>query len=216
MSVQRGNEDPDPQDVFVNAKQPKLHQEYEPLFNPEGKGFALPKYVPPAHIPKLETDDIDQYQVKGIQADLGKSPMGGEVIHWIGLQGDKHVSLTSKWVHQNILENIRNKALRLGREYSMAIRDGKGKDFKVLPCKTFLTIPPSDTRTNDPPVEIIFSQNTCNYYYQGALDNCPCGSFANALAVMGYEMIADAFINLSPKWHQNGKFSMACISECGK
>ena len=49
---------------------------------------------------------------------------------------------------------------------------------------TFLKLPPGDARDDDPPENIRDMEKGLNYYYQGQVDNCLMGGFANAISQM--------------------------------
>ena len=131
------------------------------------------------------------YQITGIRAEVkkrGKStgsqkgPFNKKarnteyVTRWLGLQDSKYVALPEHWVDENIDIEIMQEAFRRG----LASLEGKytgGKD-------RFAKLPPGDARDDDPPENIRDKTRGLNYYYQGKIDNCLMGSFANAVAEM--------------------------------
>jgi hypothetical protein len=136
------------------------------------------------------------YQITGVRADIRwdrskkktagtfnkKSRNDKTTTRWLGLQNSKYVALPQEWVNVNVPDETVEEAWRRG----MAHLKGE-KLFGVK--ERFAKLPPGDTRDDDPPESIRCAEFGLNYYYQGKIDNCVMGSFANAICkMMGVHM----------------------------
>ena len=131
------------------------------------------------------------YQITGVRADIRwdrskkkthlafnkKSRNDQTVTRWLGLQNSKYVALPQAWVDKNVPDETVEEAWRRGMAHLKGEKMFKGKE-------RFAKLPPGDTRDDDPPESIRCKESGLNYYYQGKLDNCVMGSFANAISQM--------------------------------
>jgi hypothetical protein len=135
------------------------------------------------------------YQITGIRADIrwdrskkksnalyNKNARGHRTItQWLGLQNSKYVALPEDWLTKNVPDETREEAWHRG----MASLNGE----EILP--------PGDARDDDPPESICCLESGLNHYYQGKVDNCVMGSFANAISFMMGPKIAQELLD---KW----------------
>ena len=139
------------------SKPPKYDPQYIATCNPPGFEI-VPVALPPQPVP------AHHLQIRAIRAEV-HNKKGVEVTRWLGLQGDKYVSLPREWVDQNFDKKIRAEAIR------------RATSTRVL--HQFIKIPPGDSREDDPPMELRHTKGN-NYYYQGNDSNCLVGGLANA------------------------------------
>jgi hypothetical protein len=122
-------------------------------------------------VARIPTSSVPEHrmQIRGIRHEI-KMIRKKKVTRWIGLQGDKYVTLPSGWVELNFDPMILKEATeRAERNLS---------EKKIAP--RFLIIPPGDCREDHPPMDIRHRQGL-NYYYQGKVENCVMGGLANAV-----------------------------------
>ena len=120
-------------------------------------------------------------QVRAIRAEV-RSRGSTQIVRWIGLQGNKYVSLPTPWVEQNFELSLRNEALE------------RGTSLPNNEARRFVRIPPGDARDDDPPVQLR-STSGKNFYYQGKTDNCLMGGSVNAVFIMGGRDMAEDLLN---------------------
>jgi hypothetical protein len=94
-----------------------------------------------------------------------------KVTRWLGLQSGKYVSLPAEWVALNLDEGLLKEATEQAE--NALTKEG-------LANQRFLSLPVRDSRDDDPPSNLRDNQGL-NYYYQGQVDNCVLGGFANAV-----------------------------------
>lgn len=109
----------------------------------------------------------------------------------MGLQNDRYVGLTPKWVKDNIDQDVLDEALRRGKALLMG-------DDDLGQAEQFVRLPPRDARSDDPPVHLRNTDEGLNYYYH----NCLLGGFANAVFKMYGDHPAD---DLLLKWSPSAK-----------
>ena len=97
------------------------------------------------------------------------------VVRWLGLQNSKYVALPKEWVEDNIDGDIIDEAMQRGMAYLKGEKNYRAKE-------RFFKLPPGNAHKDDPPINIRDDHLGLNYYYQGKIDNCLMGSFANALS----------------------------------
>jgi hypothetical protein len=139
------------------SKPPKYDADYVATCNPPGFE-VVPVALPPQPVP------AHHLQIRAIRAEVQKIK-GVEVTRWLGLQGNKYVSLPREWVEQNFDKKIRAQAIQ------------RATSKQVL--NQFIKIPPGDSRDDDPPIKLRHTKGR-NYYYQGDDSNCLVGGLANA------------------------------------
>ena len=106
-----------------------------------------------------------------------KSRNDKTITRWLGLQNSKYVALPQEWVNLNVPDETVEEAWRRGMSHLKGEKLFGGKE-------KFAKLPPGNTRDDDPPESIRCHESGLNYYYQGKLDNCVMGSFANAISTM--------------------------------
>jgi hypothetical protein len=130
------------------------------------------EHVPVARLATSTVPDIF-LQIKAVRADIQmvlKDGLEETTIRWLGLQGGRYVSLPSDWVRLNFDPKLLDEA-------QARATAAKPKEDD---SNRFLIIPPGDSRDDDPPYSIRHSKGL-NYYYQGQVDNCVMGGFADAV-----------------------------------
>ena len=153
------------------SKTPKFDETFVASCNPSG--FELvPVALPPQKVPD------HHLQIRAIRAQIKNRRGGDAVTRWLGLQGEKYVSLPKPWVELNFSKKLREEAIELATSGSR---------------ERFLVLPPGDSRPDDPPIRLRDSRGR-NYYYQGEVDNCLIGGFANAVFWMFGEEKSDQLL----------------------
>lgn len=158
----------DPFCLDASSKPPKYNQSLVASCNPSG--FEV---IPVARAPSINVP-AHQLQIRAIRAQVKKGQ-----VRWVGLQGDKYVSLPLEWVQLNFDPGLLAEALSRGTNDPNEIR--------------FVRLPPGDSRLDDPPVPIR-DVSGLNYYYQGEKDNCLMGGLANAAFWMWGSEMADQLL----------------------
>jgi hypothetical protein len=92
-----------------------------------------------------------------------------KVKRWLGLQGGKYVSLPAEWVALNFDESLLKEATE---------RAENALTKEAMANQRFLPLPVGDSRDDDPTSNQRDNQGL-NCYYQGQVDNCVMGGFAN-------------------------------------
>lgn len=143
------------------------------------------EYVPVA---RSESTQIptSHLQIRGLKAQLLKQKRGKPIVRWLGLQGEKYVSLPTDWVELNFdKELILDKAKRMAEDW-LEKRSVKNR---------FFHLPVGDSRHDDPPIDIR-DERGFNFYYQGEDDNCVLGGFVNAVYWMFGPDEADSLLRV--------------------
>jgi hypothetical protein len=175
--------------------------------NPPG-GF---EHVP---FPRCRVDKKDKdvpqifFQITGVRAEVKhatsrvkkskphnkKARYDKYTIRWLGIQNSKYVALPEAWVDKNIAPLIYEEAVRRGIACLKGERNRGGKE-------RFAKLPPGDVRDDDPPEHLRNLELGLNYYYQGKVDNCLMGSFANAMdQMMGSSTARELLDSWSPSY----------------
>ena len=150
--------------------------------NPDGF-----EYVPVARMPTIKIPE-HRMQIKALRADI-KTVKEVKVTRWLGLQGEKYVALPTEWVEHNFSTLIRDEAIQRAENLI------EGTNVTTQ----WLSVPPGDSRDDDPPTEIRHDQGP-NYYYQGQDDNCAMGGLANAVFwILGPDESDQLLQNFSPR-----------------
>jgi hypothetical protein len=144
------------------TKHPKYNAKLTSSCHPKGYDF---EYVPVARA--NGTVPAHHLQIRAIRADI-KRKKNMDVIRWLGLQGNKYVSLPTEWVNLNFDITLREEAIKRA--------EGTNKEER-----RYVRVPPGDSRDDDPPLSIRDIAKGSNFYYQGANDNCLVGGLANAV-----------------------------------
>ena len=150
------------------SKPPKYDQALVASCNPAGF-----EEIPVARAPSINVPS-HRLQIRAIRAQVK-----GDTVRWVGLQGDRYVSLPSEWVELNFDEGLLDEALKRARD----------KQHEL----SFVRLPPGDSRLDDPPLQIRDTKGI-NYYYQGEKDNCLMGGLANAVFWMVGSDMADLLL----------------------
>ena len=135
-----------------------------------------------------------EYQITGIRAEV-RHLTDESTIRWLGLQNSWYVALPWEWIEANIDDVIIQEAKRRGLAKFRGLK-------KTGESATFLRLPPGDARNDDPPTNIRDDSMGLNYYYQGEIDNCLMGGFANAIfRMMGDSYAKELLESWTPAWH---------------
>jgi hypothetical protein len=150
-------------------------------------------------------------QVTGVKVEMrysGTKKSGETAERWLGVQNDRFIGLPEAWVKKNMPDDVIEEAQRRGRQRL------KGKRGGIK--ERFVTLPPGDTRVDEPPLELCNVEKGENYYYQEMIDNCLMGGFANAIAEMcGDETAQSLLIGWNPfdhkhEWRWKAFFDRVC------
>ena len=155
--------------VPTHSRTGVLHPSYDPRLTKSCNPSENFEYVPVARLPSGSVP-YHLIQIKAIRAEILKKNKT-KVTRWLGLQGGKYVSLPAEWVALNFEEGLLKEAT--GRAENAHTKEG-------LANQRFLPLPVGDSRDDDPPSYLRDNQGL-NYYYQGQVDNCVMGGFANAV-----------------------------------
>ena len=146
---------------------------------------------PPAHLKH-------NYQIRGLRAEVTKAQKGdkkkyqqynkkaendGFNTRFLGLQNGKYVALANDWVYKEIDNAVITEAIRRGNHPLIGVK------------KSCVKLPPGDTRDDDPPSSLWDNSSGFNYYYQGNLNNCLMGEFANAISKMMGPAVAEQLLS---------------------
>jgi hypothetical protein len=149
----------------------------------------FPKSMPDKKVQKVPAI---LFQITGVRAEVKlntsktkkkpkthdkKAKNNQYIIRWLGIQNSKYVALPEHWVDKNVDQTIIDEAVRRG---IASMQGAKNKGAK----ERFAKLPPGDVRDDDPPEQLRNLELGLNYYYQGKIDNCLMGSFANAVHQM--------------------------------
>ena len=168
---------------------------YAKKCNPDSKGEKM-SILPFPKCRMLVDDPVPEieYQITGIRAEV-RHQNDDSTIRWLGLQNSRYVALPWEWVEFNIDDVIIQEAKRRGLA-KLRGRKNTGESA------TFMKLPPGDARDDDPPESIRDQNRGLNYYYQGQIDNCLMGGFANAIFyLMGGAYAKELLESWSPAWH---------------
>jgi hypothetical protein len=155
----------------ASVKQSRYDTKLTRSCNP--KGF---EHVPIARTRTTSNVPPHHLQIRAIryQVRAGDS-------RWLGLQGDKYVTLPKEWVELNFDPLLRKEA------------KDRAEGTKRKEEDMYVRVQPGDSRTDDPPIELRDKKGN-NYYYQGKHDNCLMGGLANAVFAMCGSSVADQLL----------------------
>ena len=161
--------------------------------SPDGETMSL---LPFPRCRMRINDEVPEifYQITGVRAEV-RNPRDNTTIRWLRIQNSRYVALPWEWAEKNIHKDIITEAICRG------VAKFKGLK-KTGISSTFIKLPPGDARDDDPPINIRDVQKGLNYYYQGQIDNCLMGGFANAIfRMMGSDLAKELLETWSPQWH---------------